>query len=137
MTQPLTRRGVLATTTGLAALPVLSACGADEETKVEAPAAPEQGTVLVAKKDVPVGGCAVNSQAKVVVTQPTEGEFRAFSAICTHQGCLVDSSSEGEIPCNCHGSRFSLTDGSVLAGEADSPLPPVEITFDDDDVKAV
>ena len=83
---------------------------------------------------MPVGGCFVNADAKVVVTQPTEGDFKAFSAVCTHQGCLVESSSDGEIPCPCHGSRFSLEDGSPVSGPATAALAPVEISVDGDSI---
>ena len=83
---------------------------------------------------MPVGGCFVNADAKVVVTQPTEGDFKAFSAVCTHQGCLVESSSDGEIPCPCHLSHFSLEDGSPISGPASAPLAPVEITVDGDSI---
>ena len=72
--------------------------------------------------------------SKVVLTQPTEGDFKAFSAVCTHQGCIVESSSDGEIPCPCHGSRFSLDDGSPQSGPASSALAPVEITVDGDSI---
>lgn len=132
MSLPLTRRGVLATGTGVAALPALAACG-DETSDQEAaePEAPSTGTVLVDTADVPVGGCAVVQDHKVVVTQPDEGEFKAFSAVCTHQGCLVSSSSDGVIPCTCHGSDFSLTDGSVIKGPADEPLAEVSVEVRD------
>jgi Rieske Fe-S protein len=83
---------------------------------------------------VPVGGCLVVPAAKVVVTQPTEGDFKAFSAVCTHQGCLVETSSDGEIPCPCHASRFSLEDGSPTSGPATAPLAPVEITVEGDSI---
>jgi Rieske Fe-S protein len=75
----------------------------------------------VAKSQVPVGGGAVLSTA-YVVTQPTAGEFKAFTNICTHQGCPVASVTDGEIVCNCHGSHFSITDGSPVAGPAKAPL---------------
>ena len=70
--------------------------------------------------------------AKVVVTQPTEGDFKAFSAVCTHQGCAVKSSTDGNIPCPCHGSTFSLEDGSVITGPATTGLEAVEIAVDGD-----
>ena len=99
-------------------------------------AAPEStgGDVLAKTADVPVGGCAVYADAKVVVTQPTEGEFRCFSAVCTHQGCLVSSGSDGVIPCNCHSSQFSLEDGSPQSGPASAPLEAVEIVVDGDNI---
>ncbi|MFI1980536.1 Rieske (2Fe-2S) protein [Streptomyces wedmorensis] len=83
----------------------------------------ELGTVA----DIPVGGGKVFKDAKLVVTQPTAGEFKAFSALCTHQGCSVASVSDGHIVCPCHQSRFNVSDGSVAAGPAARPLPPAEI----------
>ena len=81
-----------------------------------------------------MGGCAVFADEKVVVTQPVEGEFKAFSSVCTHQGCTVSASSDGVIPCGCHGSEFSLEDGSVLDGPATAPLAEVTITVDGDSI---
>ena len=81
-----------------------------------------------------MGGCAVFEADKVVVTQPTEGDFKAFSSVCTHQGCTVSASTEGDIPCNCHGSRFSLEDGSVITGPATAPLDEVTITVEGDKI---
>ncbi len=86
-------------------------------------------TGLVATADVPVGGGVVLPDEELVVTQPTEGEFKAFTAICTHQGCLVGSVEGGEIVCPCHASHFSISDGSVASGPAGSPLAesPVQV----------
>jgi Rieske Fe-S protein len=145
--------------TGSAAIavgvPVLAACGSGDEPAATDPsssstpspsdespsepstdgtATPSGGAALASASDVPVGGCFVVASAKVVVTQPTEGDFKAFSAVCTHQGCLVESSSDGEIPCPCHLSHFSLEDGSPLSGPASAPLAPVEITVDGDTI---
>jgi Rieske Fe-S protein len=86
--------------------------------------------VLVATAEVPEGGGVILSDAEVVVTQPTAGDFKAFSAICTHQGCTVGDVAGGVIVCPCHGSQFSVEDGSVTAGPAPSPLPEVAITVD-------
>lgn len=77
---------------------------------------------------VAVGGGAVFESAKVVVTQPTAGSFKAFTAVCTHQGCLVASVANGAISCPCHGSTFSIKDGSVLNGPATEPLKEEKIT---------
>jgi Rieske Fe-S protein len=49
------------------------------------------GEVVGSTSDVPEGGGTVFSQQKVVVTQPEPGDFKAFTAVCTHQGCLVNS----------------------------------------------
>ena len=56
------------------------------------------------------------------------GTFKGFSAVCTHQGCIVATIANGTIDCPCHGSKFSIKDGSVVNGPAPSPLPPVAIT---------
>jgi Rieske Fe-S protein len=49
------------------------------------------GQVVGSTTDVPEGSGTVFREQKVVVTQPGPGDFKAFSAVCTHQGCLVDS----------------------------------------------
>lgn len=86
------------------------------------------GAELARTTDIPVGGGTVFKERKVVVTQPEEGEFRAFSAVCTHASCLVSTVSDGTINCPCHGSRYSLTDAAVEAGPATRPLPAERIT---------
>lgn len=136
MTFPLTRRGALVTGSGIVAAPLLAGCGQEVDVAVEPPQV-ASGSQLAFTKDIPVGGCAVYPDSKTVVTQPREGQFKAFSAACTHQGCPVSSSSDGDIPCRCHGSAFSLEDGSVLKGPATEPLPEVEITVDGDKIMAV
>ena len=65
---------------------------------------------------------------EVVVTQPDEGTFKAFSAICPHQGCSVGSVADDVITCPCHGSTFSIADGSVQGGPARGPLTAVPVT---------
>jgi Rieske Fe-S protein len=77
---------------------------------------------------IPVGGGKIFDSEKVVVTQPTQGEFKAFSAVCTHMSCLVTQVSDGLIQCPCHGSEYSITDGSVQGGPAPRPLPEERIT---------
>ena len=75
------------------------------------------------------------SDAKVVVTQPTAGTFKAFSAVCTHAGCLVGSVADGEIVCPCHGSHFSIKDGSVAGGPAPTALPAKTVTAEGSSLK--
>ena len=66
----------------------------------------------------------------VVVTQPTAGEYKAFSATCTHQGCKVKSVTDGVIVCPCHGSKFAIADGSVASGPAKAPLPEKSVSVE-------
>ncbi|KPI28124.1 Rieske (2Fe-2S) protein [Streptomyces sp. NPDC048253] len=89
---------------------------------------------LATTADIPEGGGKVFGSEKVVVTQPTAGTYKAFSAVCTHQGCAVKSISDGVINCPCHNSNFSITDGSVKSGPAQKPLPEVAITVSGDSI---
>ena len=83
--------------------------------------------VLASTADIPVGGGKVLADKKIVITQPKSGSFDAFTAVCTHQGCIVGSVTGGTINCPCHGSKFSISDGSVVNGPASSPLAAVSI----------
>jgi Rieske Fe-S protein len=90
--------------------------------------------VIGKTSDVPVGGGKIYASEKVVVTQPTEGDFKAFSAVCTHQGCLVAQIKDKDIDCTCHGSKFSIEDGSVVTGPANKPLEELKVTVNGEDI---
>jgi Rieske Fe-S protein len=82
----------------------------------------------VATADVPVGGGVILDGADYVVTQPAKGTYKAFSKICTHAGCPVTKVEDGVIKCPCHGSQFSIEDGSVKHPPASKPLAEVATT---------
>lgn len=161
MTTRASRRAALA---GAAGVPLLAACGGEsdptgatptasstpeptpestpESTAPTSPASsPPEPTKsqrpvesLVAVAEVPVGGGRILQDEELVVTQPSAGVFRAFSAICTHRGCVVSQVSGGSINCGCHGSRFSIEDGAVLAGPASQALRSVAVEATDGQV---
>jgi Rieske Fe-S protein len=133
-----TRRAALAGAgfAGLAA--ALAACGGGSSSSSSGSTSGSGqagNAALASTSDIPVGGGKVFSAEKVVVTQPTAGEFKAFSAVCTHMQCLVDKVASGTIDCPCHGSEFSVKNGSVVSGPAPSPLPAQAIKVADGKIK--
>jgi Rieske Fe-S protein len=82
-----------------------------------------QASALATTSEIPVGSGKIFTSEKIVVTQPNSGDFKAFSAVCTHMGCIVSSISNGTIDCPCHGSQYSISTGAVVGGPAPSPLP--------------
>jgi Rieske Fe-S protein len=85
-------------------------------------------TALAAVADVPEGGGVI--KGNYVITQPAKGTFKAFSKVCTHQGCDVNKIDGGVISCPCHGSQFSIEDGSVQGGPAPKGLPETTVKVD-------
>lgn len=146
----LSRRAVVTGVGGVAAVGLLTACGggstatapAPPATVAPAPAEPTAGSsagaaaadALTTTSSIPVGGGTVFADKDVVVTQPTAGDFKAFSATCTHQGCKVKSVADGVIVCPCHGSKFAIADGAVTAGPAKSPLPERSVSVEGDSI---
>ncbi|MEV8637822.1 Rieske (2Fe-2S) protein [Streptosporangium sp. NPDC051023] len=143
-----TRRAVVLGAGGVGVAALLTACGGYGEpttagTSSSAPSAPgaDAGTdagsgagTLAKTADIPEGGGKIFKAEKIVVTQPKAGEFKAFSSVCTHQGCDVASISGGTINCPCHGSKFNITDGSVANGPANKPLPEKTIKVEGDSI---
>ncbi|TDD16167.1 Rieske (2Fe-2S) protein [Nonomuraea diastatica] len=123
---------------------VVTACGGGADTAQDAGTAPESSApqssapqadgALAKTADIPVGGGTILKDQKIVITQPTEGDFKAFSALCTHKGCPVASVEGGSIVCPCHGSKFAIADGAVTDGPADKPLAAQEIKVDGDQI---
>jgi nitrite reductase/ring-hydroxylating ferredoxin subunit len=139
-----TRRGMLAGVGLVGLAGVVTACGGGGSNSApaaspagqgasSAPAASsaagsaQAGSALAATSAIPVGSGTIFPGPKVVVTQPTAGEFKAFSAICTHMGCIVSKIANGTIDCPCHGSQYSIATGAVVGGPAPMPLPAENI----------
>jgi Rieske Fe-S protein len=132
---PMSRRAVLAGV-GVASAAVLAGCARYGPAAQDSGSGTAEGSAssaadaggALSTTAVPVGGGVVLGERGVVVTQPSAGQFKAFSAICTHQGCTVAEVRAGTINCPCHGSRFSAADGSVVNGPAARALKAIAIT---------
>ncbi|GLU89846.1 Rieske (2Fe-2S) protein [Agromyces sp. NBRC 114283] len=93
------------------------------------------GSELAKLADVPVGGsvsATVDGEA-ILLSRPTAGAVLAFSAICTHQQCVV-AAAGAEFDCPCHGSKFDAATGDVLQGPALKPLTAIPVEVDGDRV---
>jgi Rieske Fe-S protein len=144
LTEQTTRRAVLGGVAAVGAGAFLAACGSDEPTDPDSRSADgttegsgddaASGGALVTTDEVPVGGGTVFQKQKIVVTQPTEGDFKAFTAVCTHQGCTVGSVESDTIQCNCHGSQYSAADGTVKKGPATKALAPKKVTVEGNEI---
>ena len=130
------------------AVPVLAACGSsgrsdsggdvqgeqptDSPTDTGSPSHGSKRGTTIKASEIPVGSGRIFPDQQIVVTQPTAGEYKAFSAVCTHQGCIVSSISHQQIECGCHFSRYSIADGHVEGGPAPKPLPEKSVTVSGD-----
>jgi Rieske Fe-S protein len=134
--EPVSRRS-LAALAGVSAigLPLLAACGGSDSVGSDPGSASRSaGAELATTSQIPVGGGRVILSEHVVVTQPTAGEFKGFSSFCTHQSCQVSRVESGTIQCPCHGSMYSIVDGSVQSGPAPRPLPGVKLSVQGDQI---
>ncbi|CAB4920657.1 MAG: Rieske 2Fe-2S domain-containing protein [Actinobacteria bacterium] len=134
------RRTVLQVSGVIAVGGVLAACGGGSDGDAAGASAATgtgaggEGVVIASIGDVPVGGGVVNDEVAIVVTQPTDGSIKAFTAVCPHQGCLVSEVVDNEIICPCHDSRFSALDGAVLQGPATEGLAAASVVVQGDSV---
>ena len=137
------RRTVLQVSGVLAVGGVLAACGGGAGSEPagaaagaasEAAGASGEGAAIALVGDVPVGGGVVNDEVAIVVTQPSDGSIKAFTAVCPHQGCLVSEVVDNEIICPCHDSRFSAVDGAVLQGPATEGLAAASVVVQGDSI---
>jgi nitrite reductase/ring-hydroxylating ferredoxin subunit len=149
------RRALTGAAMGGLSLPLLAACGGGSggtpaaqraDPGSTSPGDPQSSggssdaTLLISASAVPVGGGVILGGQNTVVTQPTRGQFEGFSATCTHAGCILATVSAGTINCGCHGSQFSIKDGSNVAGPLGSApgsvaaLPKVAVRLQGKDI---
>ena len=147
------RRALVAGVVGFGVgVPLVAACGTDDSADAGGGSGSDSGSgsgsggtgttsgAIGKTSEVPVGGGKIFAGEKVVITQPSAGDFKAFSAVCTHQGCVVAEIKGDEIDCTCHGSKFSIVDGSNTQGPNNSaagsikPLEALKVTVSGDDL---
>ncbi|WP_326696938.1 Rieske (2Fe-2S) protein [Streptomyces sp. NBC_01754] len=129
---PAARRTVLkgAALAGAAGLGA-AACSTESKLGHAEDPTPTAPVELGSPDEVPVGGAKLYREQRVVVSCPEKGRYKAFSAQCTHAGCLLDKVEDNEGNCPCHGSRFDMTTGEALRGPATVPLPAVPVRVED------
>jgi nitrite reductase/ring-hydroxylating ferredoxin subunit len=133
------RRTILAALGAAGAAAALTACGGSDDSssgssESSSSAGSGGGEALAKTSEIPEGGGMVFADQKVVVTQPTAGEFKAFSTVCPHQKQQINAVDNGLITCPAHGSQFSVTDGSVEKGPATSALTTANIKVEGDSI---
>ncbi|GAA1954856.1 Rieske (2Fe-2S) protein [Catenulispora subtropica] len=115
-----------------------SSSGSSDGTTASSGSAPGAGgDALAPVSAVPVGGGKILADRQIVLTQPTAGDIKAFSAVCTHQGCTVASVDGQLITCPCHGSQYKITDGSVVTGPASRALAPHRVKVENGQILLV
>ncbi len=133
----ISRRAVLAGGCSLGVAAVLGGCSTyDSSSKHDGAATAKQAAPgpLAKTAEIPVGGGTVFDQQTVVVTQPTAGRFKCFTAVCTHAGCTVAEVKNGTINCPCHGSKYHIADGTVANGPAVKGLAEKSVTVTGDQI---
>ncbi len=131
----MTRRRLLATgAIGVVGLTAAACSSKSANPVTPPPGAP--GIVVTSAAKVPVGGAEIaNAGDKgYVVSQQTAGELECYSAVCPHQGCLVNQIQNNQALCPCHGSRFNVFSGAVEQGPAQTGLTKVSVTVSNGNV---
>ena len=94
-------------------------------------------TLMVGRiTDIPINSARIVkfNKTPIVIVHTAEDQIKAYSAICTHLGCVVQyNNEERNFHCNCHGSIFDLN-GKNISGPAPKPLIPFKVELKEDDI---
>jgi cytochrome b6-f complex iron-sulfur subunit len=110
--------------------------GGQSSDKGSQAASSSDGAAIAAESDVAPGSAVTfkNAGSPAVLVHLDNGDFVAYSAVCTHQGCTV-AYKNGQLACPCHGSVYDPADGAaVIAGPAPKPLPEIPVKVQGGDV---
>ena len=94
------------------------------------------GTAIASESQVAPGSAYKfeDSGNPALLVHLENGDFVAYSAVCTHQGCKV-AYQDGNLACPCHGSTFDPANGaSVVTGPATRPLPEIPVKVEGGEV---
>ncbi len=142
-TSPIPRRRFLRWLLGFSVVSTLVMVAAPAVTFLVPPkssAAGSGGKVLAGTvADIPLGtGKVVAMGSKPTIVVNTAQGILAYSAICTHLGCIVAFDNlSNTIACPCHDGRFSPANGAVVSGPPPAPLPPVTVSVEGDQIYLV
>lgn len=134
--QGVPRRAVLQSSAALS-VGALAAAGCANSGTARHTTSAAAGGVLIALDKVPVGGVApvTIDRRPAFIARPTADTVRAFSAVCTHQGCTVVAAGD-LLMCPCHGSHYELLTGAVTRGPAEKDLPAIPVHLDGGEVRS-
>ncbi len=136
----LPRRDFLTVSAHTLALALLASCSSDGDGVTEPPDGNggdgieiSGNTITVRLSGFPlltsIPGFLFISQSKTVVIHIAQNDYRAFTSICTHEGCDVNAFTGTTINCPCHGSQYDA-DGKVVTGPAPSALTQFPVSLD-------
>lgn len=143
MAQPPTRRGLIKALLGFSAISTLVGTLTPVISFLWPPATRaggEEGRVRVASlAELTAAGGLVRpaGDQPIVLTYSENAGVKAFSAICTHLGCIVQWNEGGFIQSPCHDGRFNPQTGAVISGPPPSPLPAYDVVVEGDDIYVV
>jgi Rieske Fe-S protein len=133
------RRGFLNTLLGISALSWLASIFYPVSKYLIPPEASEPNvkSVKVGKVDEfePDSGTIFKFGRKPgILIRTPDGDFRAFSATCTHLDCTVQYRKDlGQIWCACHNGKYNLS-GLNVSGPPPRPLQPFQVAIKGDEV---
>lgn len=132
-------RGAVIGAVGVATTVGLTGCTEDLQAEASAPSQDPGGspTPALPAADLPVGGQAsvTIGGRTLLLHRESEDTVRAFSAVCTHQGCTVapgQNRGQPTFACPCHGSHFDVATGVPYGGPAQKPLTEFTASVDGD-----